>query len=368
LKFIDEFRGGKIARLLADAIREAMPGRESATGRPLTFMEVCGTHTMNIARFGIRELLPENLRLISGPGCPVCVTPHRWIDHAIAIARRPEVLVCAFGDMMRIPGSTSSLERERARGVDIRIAASTIEVLSLAKENPGRQVVFLGVGFETTIPTVAVSILEARSQGLPNYSVLCGHKLMPPALEALSKGDLRLDGYLCPGHVSAILGSGVYESIVRKHGIGCVIAGFEPLDILQAILMLVRQAAEGCPRVENPYSRAVTREGNVKALGILSQVFEAKDDEWRGMGMIPASGLKIRTEFAGHDAALRVPVEIEPTREPAGCLCGSVLRGAVKPPECGLFGSACTPDNPVGACMVSAEGTCAAYFRYGVRH
>jgi hydrogenase expression/formation protein HypD len=359
LKFIDEFRGGKTARLLADAIRGAMPDS------PLTFMEVCGTHTMNIARFGIREMLPETLRLISGPGCPVCVTSHRWIDHAIAITRRPQVLMCAFGDMMRVPGSTSSLERERAKGADVRVIASTLEGLSLADGNPGRQVVFLGVGFETTIPTVAVSILEARSRGLSNYSVLCGHKLMPPALEALSGGDPRVDGYLCPGHVSAILGAGVYESIVRNHGIGCVIAGFEPLDILQAILMLVRQAADGHPRVENPYSRAVTKDGNVKALGIISRVFEPKDDEWRGLGTIPSSGLIIRSEFAGHDAALRVPVEIEPTREPAGCLCGSVLRGAVKPPECGLFGKACTPDTPIGACMVSAEGTCAAYFRYG---
>ena len=365
MKFIDEFRGERTARLLADAIRKALAVRDSAGGRPLTLMEVCGTHTMAVAKYGIRGLLPATLRLVSGPGCPVCVTPHGWMDHAIALARRPGTTVCAFGDMMRVPGSTSSLERERAKGADVRILASTLEALSLAEANPGRQVVFLGVGFETTIPTVAVSILEAKSRGLANYSVLSGHKLMPPALEALSSGDPRPDGYLCPGHVSAVLGSEVYEAIVRDHGIGCVIAGFEPLDILQAILMLARQAAEGRPRVENPYSRAVTKEGNVRARRILSQVFEPKDDEWRGLGRIRSSGLAIRPEYAEHDAALRLPVEVEPTQEPAGCVCGSVLRGAVTPPECGLFGSTCTPDNPVGACMVSAEGTCAAYFRYG---
>jgi hydrogenase expression/formation protein HypD len=365
LKVIDDFRGGKTARLLAEAIHKVMAVRDSAGGRPLALMEVCGTHTMAIARSGMRGLLPESLRLISGPGCPVCVTPRRWMDHAIALSRRPEVTLCAFGDMMRVPGSTSSLERERGKGADIRVTASTLEALSFAKENPERQVVFLGVGFETTIPTVAISILEARSRGLSNYSVLSGHKLMPPALEALSSGGPHPDGYLCPGHVSVILGSGVYETVVDKYGIGCVIAGFEPLDILQAILMLARQAAEGRPRVENPYSRAVTKAGNVKARRILSQVFEPRDDEWRGLGMIPSSGLRIRSEYADHDAALRIPVEVEPTREPAGCICGSVLRGTVTPPECGLFGSACTPDNPVGACMVSAEGTCAAYFRYG---
>ena len=365
MKFIDEFRVGKTARLLADAIHKALAARDPAVGRPLTLMEVCGTHTMAIARSGIRGLLPKTLRLISGPGCPVCVTPQRWMDHAIALARRPEVTLCAFGDMMRVPGSTSSLERERAKGADIRVTASTIEALSLAKASPERQVVFLGVGFETTIPTVAVSILEAGYAGLSNYSVLCGHKVMPPAIEALSSGGMHPDGYLCPGHVSAILGSAVYDAVVERYGIGCVIAGFEPLDILQAILMLARQAAEGRPRVENPYSRVVTKEGNIKAQRIMSQVFEPRDDEWRGLGTIPSSGLRIRPEFADHDAALRLPVEIEPTREPAGCVCGSVLRGAVTPRECGLFGSACTPDHPVGACMVSAEGTCAAYFRYG---
>jgi hydrogenase expression/formation protein HypD len=378
LKYIDEFRDGKTARLLADAIREAATGREStasreagaslkfATSRQMTFMEVCGTHTMNIARFGIRGLLPESIRLISGPGCPVCVTPHRWIDHAIALARKPEVTLAVFGDMMRVPGSTSSLEFESAGGADVRVVASTLEALDLARRRPEREVVFMGVGFETTSPTVAVSVLEAQSRGLSNYSVLCAHKLMPPALNALSGGNVRLDGYLCPGHVSAILGWGVYEEIVRNYGIGCVIAGFEPLDILQAILMLVRQIREGVPKVENPYSRAVTREGNVKALQAIHRVFELCDSEWRGLGVIPQSGLKIRSEYAGYDAALRIPAEVEPTREPEGCKCGEVLMGTISPPECGLFGKACTPDRPVGACMVSVEGTCAAFFRYGV--
>jgi hydrogenase expression/formation protein HypD len=372
LKYVDEFREGRTARLLANAIRESTAGREAAADRKtasrrqMTFMEVCGTHTMNIARFGIRGLLPENIRLISGPGCPVCVTPHRLIDHAVALARKPGVILTVFGDMMRVPGSTSSLELESAKGADIRVVASTLETLDLAAKNPDHQVVFMGVGFETTIPTVAVSILEAKRQGLSNYSVLSAHKLMPPALEVLSAADVRLDGYLCPGHVSAIIGSGVYERIVQKYKIGCVIAGFEPVDILQAILMLVRQAHAGNPKVETPYSRAVTKEGNVKALQIVNQVFEPCDSEWRGLGMIPLSGLRIRPEFANHDATFRIPVEIEPTHESDGCKCGEVLRGKIKPPECGLFGRACTSDRPVGPCMVSAEGTCAAYFRYGV--
>jgi hydrogenase expression/formation protein HypD len=331
----------------------------------MAFMEVCGTHTMNIARFGIRSLLPANLRLISGPGCPVCVTPNRWIDRAIATSRAPGVILATFGDMIRVPGSASSLERESARGADVRVVASTLEAMALARENSGKRVVFAAVGFETTSPTVAVSIREAKRLGIANYFVLCGHKRMPPALDALVADGPRLDGYLCPGHVSAILGSRVYERLARVHRVGCVIAGFEPLDILHAILLLVRQVRDAEPRVENPYSRAVTPDGNVRALEAMTEVFEPCDSEWRGLGLIPESGLRIRKAFEAHDAILAVAVDVEPTREPVGCRCGEVLRGTARPTECGLFGNACTPDHPAGACMVSVEGTCAAEYRYG---
>jgi hydrogenase expression/formation protein HypD len=360
VKYVDEFRDGRIARKLAAEIRESAPPR------PVTLMEVCGTHTMAIARFGIRSLLPQSLRLISGPGCPVCVTPLSYIDRAVALARLPGVTIAAFGDMMRVPGSATSLEREAAAGADIRVAASTLEALALAERIKDRSVVFLGVGFETTIPTVAVSVIEARRKGLSNYSVLCGHKTMPRALRVLAEGTPRPDGYLCPGHVSAVIGSAVYGEIVRDYGIGCVIAGFEALDILQAVRLLVGQAAAGIPALENPYSRAVTPEGNARAREAMDRVFQSCDSEWRGLGSIPASGLSIRGEFEDFDAAVRFPVEVGPAVEPPGCRCGEVLRGAIRPRACGLFGKACTVDHPVGACMVSMEGTCAAAFRYGV--
>jgi hydrogenase expression/formation protein HypD len=359
LKFVDEFRDGETGRRLAETIR-----REAAD-RPMTFMEVCGTHTMSIARHGIRSLLPESIRLLSGPGCPVCVTPVGWIDHAVALARVPGVTLTGFGDMMRVPGSGSSLEIEASRGADVRVTASTLEALELAASAPDRRVVFLGVGFETTSPTVAVSVLEAARRKLTNFSVLCGHKLMPPALEALSADGIGVDGYLCPGHVSVMLGSDAYEPIVRNHGIGCVIAGFEPSDILQALLLLVRQVKAGKPAVENAYSRAVTAKGNIRAMTLLRDVFEPCDSEWRGLGTIQASGLAIRPEFSAHDAAVRIPVLVESAREPAGCRCGDVLRGILRPTGCGAFGKTCTPDHPMGACMVSMEGTCAAEFRYG---
>jgi hydrogenase expression/formation protein HypD len=360
LKYVDEFRDGRVARRLVGEIREAAPAR------PVTLMEVCGTHTMAIARFGIRSLLPASLRLISGPGCPVCVTPLAFIDSAVAIGRLPDVTLAVFGDMMRVPGSASSLEREAASGADVHVVASTIEALALAGRLKDRSVVFLGVGFETTAPTVAVSLIEARRRGLANYTVLCGHKTMPRALAVLAGGVPRPDGYLCPGHVSVVIGSAVYETIVRDFGIGCVIAGFEPLDMLQAIRLLVIQAASGVPAVENPYSRAVTPGGNSRALEAMDTVFEPCNSEWRGLGAIPGSGLKIRREFADFDASVRFPVEVAIAADPPGCRCGEVLTGAIRPRECGLFGTACTIDHPAGACMVSMEGTCAAAFRYGV--
>jgi len=330
-------------------------------------MEVCGTHTMAIARYGIRGLLPDTIHLLSGPGCPVCVTPHHLIDHAVALARRNDVIIATFGDMIKVPGSTSSLEAERARGHAVQVVSSTLDALKIADTTPDKKIVFIGVGFETTIPTVAVSLVEARTHHVNNYYVLCAHKVIPPALDALSQGDVAIDGYICPGHVSTIIGYECYESIVKQYGIGCVISGFEPLDILQTIQSLVSQKKNNKPAFENQYTRAVKPEGNPQARSVIHTVFEPEDSEWRGLGILPMSGLKIRPEFQSWDAAAQIPVDIEPTVEPAGCLCGDVLQGKVKPFECSLFGRACNPDHPVGACMVSSEGTCAAYYRYNIR-
>ncbi|MBN1893492.1 hydrogenase formation protein HypD [bacterium] len=356
----DAFREPAAAQSISNAIAK------EAQGRPMVFMEVCGTHTMAIARHGIAALLPENIRLISGPGCPVCVTPNSFIDRAVALARLPDTVIATFGDMMKVPGSSSSLDREHALGRDIRVVASTLEALKLARKSPGKQVIFLGVGFETTAPTVAVSLMEAQKSGVGNYSVLCGHKRMPPPMEALSSGEVRIDGYLCPGHVSAIIGSEAYRFIPERFRIGCVVSGFEPLDILQSILMLVRQVRSGRCSVEVEYARVVRPAGNEKALGILSAAFETCDSEWRGLGNIRGSGFKIRKTLAAHDAN-RFQVRVEPPREAEGCLCGKVLKGLVQPTECRHFGKSCTPDFPVGPCMVSTEGTCAAYYKYHLK-
>jgi hydrogenase expression/formation protein HypD len=358
LKYIDEFRQTEVAQCLSEKIHR-LAGRKK-----MTFMEVCGTHTMAIARNGIREMLPGNIALISGPGCPVCVTPNRYVDTAIALARMPDVIIATFGDMIKVPGSTSSLEAERTKGRSVQIVGSTLEALNLARKHPDKKLIFLGIGFETTAPTVAASILEARRLTLQNYYVLCAHKTMPFAMDALSQGDVRIDGYLCPGHVSTIIGSDAYLPIVEKYRIGCVIAGFEPLDILQSILLLIRQIQAANPAVENEYSRAVRPEGNRKARDILLDVFETCDSEWRGIGIIPESGLAIREKYCQWDAAVQIPVDVEPTREHPACRCGDVLRGKIRPLECPLFGKGCTPDSPVGACMVSTEGTCAACYKY----
>jgi hydrogenase expression/formation protein HypD len=288
------------------------------------------------------------------------------LDYGVALCRIPDVMVTTFGDMMKVPGSTSSLDREHALGGDVRIVASTLEALSLAEKCPDRRVVFLGVGFETTVPTVAASLLEAKKRHYTNYFVLSNHKVMPPAMEALSGGDIQIDGYLCPGHVSAIIGSKPYGFLADQYGIGCVVGGFEPLDILQSILMLVKQRKDGTPRVEIQYSRVVKPDGNPRAREVIYSVFEPSESEWRGIGIIPNSGLKIRGEYADWDVEIRLPVEVEPTQEPKGCLCGQVLQGKVKPSSCQHFGKRCTPANPLGPCMVSSEGTCAAYFKYNL--
>lgn len=356
------FRDPRAARALVSALGEAA----DPASRPLTFMEVCGTHTMAIHQHGIRSLLPESIRLISGPGCPVCVTPIAYVDHALALARRTDTIVATFGDLARVPGSTGSLQDEKARGADIRIVYSPLDAVALARKNPEREVVFLGVGFETTTPTIAGAILEAQGLGLTNFSVLSANKTMPAPMAALTADpDLAIDGYLCPAHVATVIGAEGFRSLAENYGIPCVITGFEPLDILQGLLMLTRQARAVEARVEIQYSRFVRPEGNTKAREIMARIFAPCDADWRGIGPIPGSGLRIRDEFADYDAARKLPVIVEPAREPAGCRCGEILKGKLAPRACPLFGATCTPESPVGACMVSSEGACAAAYKYG---
>jgi hydrogenase expression/formation protein HypD len=310
-------------------------------------------------------MLPETVSLLSGPGCPVCVTDQAEIDTFIELSRQPEVIITTFGDLMRVPGSASSLQRERAEGRDIRIVYSTMDALAVAQKNPGKQVVFLGVGFETTAPTIAAAILSAARMKLKNFCVSSAHKTVPQALEALaSLDDVRINGLILPGHVSVIIGLNAYRPFFERHHLPSVVSGFEPADILQAIAMLIEQIESGRPRLENAYPRAVTESGNVKAVKMLSEVFEPADACWRGIGLIPLSGLKIRDAYAEFDAAARFALELPEARVPQGCACGEILTGKKIPPECALYKKVCTPMEPVGPCMVSSEGTCAAYYRY----
>ncbi|MFP3983217.1 MAG: hydrogenase formation protein HypD [Desulfurivibrionaceae bacterium] len=332
----------------------------------LRIMEVCGTHTMAVCRHGLRSLLPETIDLIAGPGCPVCVTPASHIDSFIDIARHEGVRVATFGDLYRVPGSGESLARASAGGGKVEIVYSPMDALKIAKDNPAELIVFLGVGFETTIPGVAATIQEAARNEIENFAVFSAHKLMPPALEILfSDPSLEIDGLLCPGHVSAIIGTSAYDPLVDKYNLPCVVAGFEPADILQGIIMLARQKRGRRAEVENAYPRAVSREGNKRALAMLDSVFRVCDTSWRGLGVIPASGMAIRPEFDFYNAEKRLDLTIKEVDEPPGCLCGSILKGVCTPPDCPLFGRSCTPVSPVGPCMVSSEGSCAAFYRYG---
>jgi len=359
MNYLDEFRSKEAVKIYIDRIRRKI------SGHSLSIMEVCGTHTMVISRYGIRNILPDSIKLISGPGCPVCVTPNGYIDHSIALAKREDVIITTFGDMLRVPGSTSSLELVRGEGADVRIVYSTIDALKIAEENSDKLVVFLGVGFETTAPTIAASILEAKAKGLKNYFVLCAHKVIPPPMEVLLLNEeVGIDGFLCPGHVSTIIGSVPYNFIPEKYGKGCVVAGFESVDVLASIEMLVNQITAGKPEVQIQYKRVVKQEGNTAALQIMDEVFETCDTEWRGIGVIEKSGLKINGSYKEFDAAVNIDVEIEPTKEKQGCICGLILQGLKSPHECELFKKVCNPENPVGACMVSSEGTCAAYYKY----
>ena len=359
---LEEFRNRDLVKGLAEQLGRLTVGR----GKPMTFMEVCGTHTMSIYQYGIRSLLPPGVRLISGPGCPVCVTPVGYVDRAVAYARMPETIVATFGDMVRVPGSSSCLLEERAKGADIRIVYSPLDALALAGKNPGKRVIFLGVGFETTAPTIAATIITAMARGAGNFFVLSAHKTIPIPMQILSSDpELGIDGFLCPAHVSAVIGADAYRFLAEGHGVPCVVTGFEPADILQGVAMLAGQVAEGRSAVENEYSRFVTAGGNPKAKELLSRAFTPADAAWRGLGVIPGSGLEIAEEFAAFDAEKAVPVRAEEPREPAGCLCGEVLKGKIAPADCPLFGNACTPEQPVGACMVSSEGSCAAAYKYG---
>jgi hydrogenase expression/formation protein HypD len=333
--------------------------------RDVKLMEVCGTHTMAAFRSGLRHLLPGNVRLLSGPGCPVCVTDTGYIDAAIELCRRPDVIVTTFGDLVRVPGSESSLERERALGANVRIVYSPSDALVLARQNPTKHVVFLGVGFETTAPTVAWSIWKAAQEKLSNFSVLCAHKTMPQAMDALLRDpQIKIDGFLCPGHVSVITGAAMYRFIPEKHGVPCVVSGFEPWDILRSIEMLLTQIVNQRAAVEVEYSRSVSETGNPAAQKLMAEIFEPADADWRGLGTIRGSGLAIRAAYAKFDATHTLGVRFHEAQVNPACKCGSVLRGVALPLDCRLFGRACTPSNPVGPCMVSGEGTCAAYYKY----
>ena len=359
MKFIDEFRNSHLAHALVQQIK-------GQVHQPIRLMEFCGGHTHAILRFGIRKLLPAEVEMLSGPGCPVCVTSTRDLDRAIALSRIPGVILTTFGDMVRVRGSQGSLQGERARGADVRIVYSPLDALKLAEKHPHRPIIFLGVGFETTAPGVAASILEAETKGLRNYSVFSLHKLTPPATQAiLDAGEVRLSGILGPGHVTTVNGTDAWKFLPTQYGVPIAVAGFEPLDILRGIDMLVDQISKGQVKVDNAYSRSVHSQGNPTALSIMNRVFEVCDAEWRGLGTLPRSGLQLREEYAPFDASKAFQIPALSSSEPPGCRCGEVLRGLLMPPQCSLFRRVCNLENPVGPCMVSSEGACSAYLQYG---
>jgi len=357
IKYIDEFRDREIVEGLANQIRQI-------SVKECALMEVCGGHTAAIQKYGIPSLLPSRIRLVSGPGCPVCVSSRQYLDKAIALSRKPGLIITTFGDLMRVPGSTSSLEKEKARGGDIRMVYSILDALRIAGENKDRKVVFLAIGFETTAPGTAAGIIKAKELRRRNFFVLSTHKIMPPAMEAIINEGIRIHGYIAPGHVTAITGTGMYEDLVNKYKVGVVVSGFEPVDLLQSVKMLVEQIETGAQRVEIQYTRAVRPQGNEKARALMEEVFEPRDDWWRGLGVLKNSGLGLRNRYGVFDAERMLPVGVEPLREDKGCICGEVLKGLRSPADCRLFAGVCTPDDPVGACMVSSEGACQAHYRF----
>jgi hydrogenase expression/formation protein HypD len=361
MRFIDEFRDSELAKRVVREIERI------AEGRRFRIMEICGGHTHTIYRYGLHDVLPANIELVHGPGCPVCVLPMGKVDDAIAIAKHEGVILATFGDMMRVPGSEGSLIDAQADGADVRMVYSPLDALKLAHQNPDRKVVFFAIGFETTAPSTAVTLLHAKRLGVRNFFVFCNHVLVVPAIKALlDSPETRLDGFIGPGHVTTVIGSKAWEFIPKDYGKGIVISGFEPLDMLQAIYMLVKQLIEGRPRVDVQYTRAVRPDGNTKAKEVMAQVFELRETfEWRGLGWIEKSALKLKSEFAEFDAELHFDLPRRQVADPKVCQCGEVLRGAILPWECKVFGTACTPEHPIGACMVSSEGACAAVYQYG---
>jgi hydrogenase expression/formation protein HypD len=352
-----------------ELIHDLIKKIELNVNRPICLMEFCGGHTVAILKNGIRQLLPSEVKLSSGPGCPVCVTSAADIDRILFLARQPGVIITTFGDLIRVPGSSSSLHQARAEGCDIRVVYSALESLDIARQNPGRKVIIIGIGFETTAPAIAASLIQAKAEGLANYLVYSLHKLTPPAARAiLNAGELRLDGIICPGHVCTVTGSRVFEPIARDFKVACAVTGFEPSDILQGIEKLTAQIKNQDPKVEIAYTRAVRPEGNQTALRIMAEAFEVSTADWRGLGRVPESGLKLKPQFRDHDAGHFFDFSGINSSEPEGCLCGAVLRGTHLPPECSLFDVECTPEHPVGPCMVSSEGACAAYYLYGDRN
>jgi len=362
MRFVDEYRDAEQAQALATQIAALCE-----PGRQYKFMEVCGGHTHTIYKHGLEDYLPENVTLVHGPGCPVCVIPMGRVDDAIAIASRPEVIMTSFGDMMRVPGGDGSFFDAKAAGADIRMVYSPLDALKVARNNPDRSVVFMAIGFETTAPSTAMTVLRAAAEGLTNFSVFCNHVTIIPAIKAiLDSPDLRLDGFLGPGHVSTVIGCRPYEFIARDYGKPLVCAGFEPLDILQSVYMLMRQLAEGRAEVENQYTRVVPWDGNARALRAIGEVMALRPYfEWRGLGFISHSALGVRDAYAAYDAERLFDVPGVRVADPKACQCGEVLKGVLKPWECKVFGTACTPETPIGTCMVSSEGACAAYYNFG---
>lgn len=359
MKYIKEFRDTKIVKNMLEQL-------SSKCNKEITIMEVCGTHTMSIFKSGIRELLPKNIKLISGPGCPVCVTPQGYIDTAIEISKRDDVIITTFGDLIKIPGTKSTLQKEKAQGRDIRIVYSPLQSLDIAKENPNKEVVFLGVGFETTAPILALSVYNAKNQNINNYSLLHSIKTMPQTMKALViDEEIKVDGFLCPGHVSTIIGAKPYEFLASNYNVPLVIAGFDSTDIVAGIYTLVEMINNKEFEVKNLYNRLVKYEGNEKALDIIDEVFIPCSSVWRGLGSIENTGFEIKEEYKIYDAQSKLSIEMIQSNPPKGCLCGEILKGTKNPIECKLFKKVCNPQNPIGACMVSEEGTCAAYYKYG---
>ncbi|MHC1732368.1 MAG: hydrogenase formation protein HypD [Bacteroidales bacterium] len=356
MKYVDEFRNRKHIATLAGLI-------EKEIMRDYTFMEVCGGHTASIHRFGIPSLLPPHVRLISGPGCPVCVTSARYIDTLTALASTEGITIALFGDLMRVPGTLMTPGEARAAGADVRVVLSAREALELARVNPGRRVVFAAIGFETTAPGTAFTVMQADSEGIDNFFVLNAHKVMPPAMEVILREGTKIDGFICPGHVAVIAGASAFEFIPRKYGLACVVTGFEPTDILSAVLMLIRQVNRCRPSVEIQYRRAVSVAGNVRAQGYINTVFESADVEWRGLGVIPLSGLRLRDTWRRFDASA-FKVDLPESAAANGCICGDILRGVRRPSDCVLYETLCTPEHPEGACMVSDEGSCNIWYKY----